>query len=84
MKTPPSLSWTLRAAARRSNSAGLDSMMCIQQRILGRWYGLTTVSHSSVAPRMSGYWNFQYRMSSMRWSAALTLPASPMATPIAS
>ena len=37
MKTPPSLSCTLSAAASRSNSAGLDSMMCIQQRILGRW-----------------------------------------------
>ena len=66
MNTPPRLSCTLRAAASRSNSAGLDSMMCIQQRTLGRWYGLTTVSHSSVAPWMSGYWNFQYRMSSMR------------------
>jgi len=84
MNTPPSLSCTLRAAASRSKSAGLDSMMRIQQRILGRWYGLTTVSHSSVAPLMSGYWNFQYRTSSMRWSAARTLPASPIATPIAS
>ena len=51
------------------------------RQMIGIDHGLPLIGRPTES---TGYWNFQYRMSAMRWSTALTLPALPMATPIAS